>query len=61
MGYRRISKWLNEYGYKTTRGDMFKNTHIYSILKKKQIVDEKMIKTFEPKNENLLISINKLI
>ena len=61
MGYRRISKQLNENGYKTTRGHKFKNTHVYSILKKKRIVDEKMIKTFEPKIENLLISTNNLI
>ena len=37
MGYRRISKWLNENGYKTTRGHKFKNTHVYFILLKKKI------------------------
>ncbi len=36
MGYRRISKWLNENGYKTTRGHKFKKTHVYSILLKKK-------------------------
>ena len=44
MGYRRISCWLNEHGYKTPRGHEFKNTHVFSILKKKRIADERMEK-----------------
>ena len=55
MGYRRISYWLNEHGYKTPRGHEFKNTHVFSILKKKRIADERMEKRFEPKIENLKI------
>jgi len=59
MGYRRISYWLNEHGYKTPRGHEFKNTHVFSILKKKKIADGRMIKRFEPKIENLKFSIKK--
>ena len=59
MGYRRISYWLNEHGYKTHRGHEFKNTHVFSILKKKKIADGRMIKRFEPKIENLKFSIKK--
>ena len=59
MGYRRISDWLNEHGYKTLRGHEFKNTHVFSILKKKRIADERMIKRFEQKIENLKFTIKK--
>ena len=65
MGYRRISYWLNEHGYKTPRGHEFKNTHVISILKKKRIADERMEKRSKEKIENLklkfLIKIKKLV
>ena len=65
MGYRRISYWLNKHGYKTPRGHEFKNTHVFSILKKKRTADERMEKRFKEKIENLklkfLIKIKKLI
>jgi hypothetical protein len=57
LGYRRISSWLNKHGYKTLRGHEFKNNHVFSILKKKKIADEKMRKRFEPKIENLKIRV----
>jgi len=41
MGYRRIAQWLNENGYQTPRGKRFFNTHVFSILKKKRIRDER--------------------
>ena len=33
-GYRRISQILNEDGYKSVRGKVFKNGHVQSILNK---------------------------
>ena len=42
MGYRKIAEWLNEHGYKTVRGRKFFNTHVFSILKKKRIRDERL-------------------
>ena len=59
MGYRRISKWLNENGYKTPRGHEFKNTHVFSILKKKKIADERIYKKNEYKIKNLKIYLVK--
>ena len=57
MGYRRISYWLNEHGYKTTRGHEFKNTHVFSIFKKKKLRDKTLnIKhKFEIKNTSLIV------
>ena len=34
LGYRKISEYLNNNGYKTIRGCQFKNTHVFSIIKK---------------------------
>ena len=42
IGYRRISYWLNEHGYTTPRGHEFKNIHVFSILKKKQLRDKRL-------------------
>ena len=60
LGYRRISSWLNKHGYKTPRGHEFKNTHVFSILKKKQIADERMAKRFEPTIENLRLELKRI-
>ena len=34
MGYRKIAKYLNEQGIKTVRGNTWKNTQVFSVLKK---------------------------
>ena len=34
MGYRRISYYLNEKGIKTSRGNEWKNTTVFSVLKR---------------------------
>ena len=47
MGYRKIAYWLNEHGCTTPRGHEFKNTHVFSILKKKKVRDERQNKRYE--------------
>ena len=42
LGYRKIAQWLNENGYQTPRGKRFFNTHVFSILKKKRLRDERL-------------------
>ena len=42
LGYRRISNVLNEEGILTVRGKVFTNSHVYSILKKKNIREERL-------------------
>ena len=41
LGYRKIAYWLNDNGYKTPRRHLFKSGHVYSILKKRRLRDEK--------------------
>ena len=47
IGYRRIAYWLNEHGFKMPRGHEFRNTHVFSILKKKKVRDERQNKHYE--------------
>ena len=34
MGYQKIANYLNEQGIKTVRGNTWKNTQVFSVLKK---------------------------
>ena len=54
-----IAKHLNENGYKSVRGKLFKNSHIHSILKNKLLADNKINKRYEPSIENLQIHLSK--
>ena len=42
LGYRRISNILNKEGILTVRGKVFTNSHVHSILKKKNIREERL-------------------
>ena len=42
LGYRRISHYLNNNGYKTVRGCSFNNGSVYSIIKKGNIRKERI-------------------
>ena len=42
LGYRKISHYLNSNGYKTIRGHSFKNTSVFSIIKKGNIRKERI-------------------
>ena len=42
LGYRKIAKRLNEENIKTSRGNAFYPSSVYSILKKKKIRDEEV-------------------
>ena len=49
LGYRKIAKRLNEENIKTSRGNSFYPSSVYSILKKKKIRDERLNKEFQKK------------
>ena len=44
LGYRRISYYLNDKGFKSVRGCELKNTHIFSIIKKGKIRKDRIKK-----------------
>ena len=47
--YQQIANWLNDNGYKTPRGKKFRNTHAWSIVKKKRIREVRLSRSYEPK------------
>ena len=42
MGYRTIAQYLNEQGIKTVRGSTWKNTKVFSVLKKYRARQERI-------------------
>jgi hypothetical protein len=42
LSYNKIAEWLNKKNYLSARGKILKGNHVYSILKKKQLKDEKL-------------------
>jgi hypothetical protein len=43
LGYKRISDILNEEGVLTVRGKVFTNSHVHSIMKKKNIREQRFL------------------
>jgi hypothetical protein len=58
LGYRKISKKLNEENIKTSRGNAFYPSSVYSILKKKKIRDERLNQDFEKTISELWFEYN---
>ena len=58
LGYRKIAKRLNEENIKTSRGNIFFPSGVYSILKKKKIRDERLNQEFEKKISELWFEYN---
>jgi hypothetical protein len=46
LGYKRISDILNEEGVLTVRGKVFTNSHVHSIIKKKNIREQRLNRKF---------------
>jgi len=46
LGYQRISNILNEEGILTVRGKVFTNSHVHSIMKKKNIREQRLNRKF---------------
>ena len=44
--FTKIADWLNEKGYSTVRGRVFKSSHVHSIVEKKRVRDEPRLSNF---------------
>ncbi len=59
LGYRKISKKLNDWGIKTERGNNWFPQSVFSVLKRRKERDNRIenqrLKTFEPKVSKLSI------
>ena len=47
--FDQIAEWLNGKGYLSVRGKKFKGNHVYSIVKKKRLKDEKLEREYPEK------------
>ena len=53
--YQQIADWFNSNDYKTIRGHKFFNSSCQSIIKKKQLRDARLSKTYPPKLSNFAL------
>ena len=58
LGYRRISKKLNQWGIKTHRGKQWFNTSVSSVLKRKH---ERDVMVNEVRDQHYPTKISKMI
>ena len=42
--FEKIADWLNDNGYKSARGKIFRSSHVHSIIKKKRLRDQRISK-----------------
>lgn len=56
-GYRRISHYLNERDYKTTRGKLFKNNHVSEMIKKYEKRIERRRNSYEVELKGFYLEI----
>ena len=42
--FQQIADWLNDKGYTSARGKVFGSSHVYSIVKKKRLRDQRISK-----------------
>ena len=42
--FEKIADWLNNNGYKSARGKVFRSSHVHSIIKKKRLRDQRISK-----------------
>jgi len=55
--FKQISDWLNEHGYKTTRGKVFTQGHVWSMYKKKNKSNERFGREFVPSFKSVTIDV----
>jgi hypothetical protein len=55
--FKQISDWLNDHGYKTTRGKTFTQGHVWSMYKKKTKSNERFGREFVPQFKSISIDV----
>jgi hypothetical protein len=58
--FNKISSWMNQQGHLTPKGKTFRGTHVFSILKKKQLREERLGCMHKPELRNFDIKFNEL-
>ena len=55
--FKQISDWFNDNGYKTTRGKVFTQGHVWSMYKKKTKSNERFGREFVPQFKSISIDV----
>ena len=55
--FQQISDWLNDHGYKTTRGKVFTQSHVWSMYTKKTKSNERFGREFVPNFKSISIDV----
>ena len=55
--FKQISDWLNQHGYKTTRGHTFRQNHVWSMFFKKKKSNERFGREFVPSFRSVTVEI----
>jgi hypothetical protein len=55
--FKQISDWLNDHGYKTTRGKVFTQSHVWSMFTKKTKSNERFGREFVPNFKSISIDV----
>ena len=55
--FKRISDWLNDKGYKSPRGKVFKEGHVWSIYIKKQRSIQRFSREYDPEVTEMKVDV----
>jgi hypothetical protein len=55
--FQQISDWLNDHNYKTTRGKVFTQSHVWSMYTKKTKSNERFGREFVPNFKSISIDV----
>ncbi|MCX6190619.1 MAG: hypothetical protein NTW54_13685, partial [Bacteroidetes bacterium] len=55
--FKQISDWLNDHNYKTTRGKVFTQSHVWSMYTKKTKSNERFGREFVPNFKSISIDV----
>lgn len=55
--FKQISDWLNDHGYKTTRGKVFTQSHVWSMYTKKAKSNERFGRELVPNFKSISVVV----
>ena len=61
LDFKQVSDWLNGNGYKTPRGKVFKENHVWSIYMKKQRSIQRFSREYEPEVTDMKVDVVDIV
>jgi len=57
MNFKQVSDWLNGNGYKSPRGKVFQENHVWSIYIKKQRSNQRFSREYDPEVTDMKVDV----